>query len=75
MSLKFKVATIARPPLDTNPAKQGKKPATGYIVSIFRVFDGDDREKLERNWLYWTGNNLFSSIIWGCSGRASSKCQ
>lgn len=49
-----KVATIARPPLDT-PAKKGNSTSTGYIVSIFRVFEGDDREKLERNWLYWTG--------------------
>ncbi|CAL8109833.1 unnamed protein product [Orchesella dallaii] len=48
------VATIARPPIDT-PAKKGNSSGTGYIVSIFRVFEGDDREKLERNWLYWTG--------------------
>ncbi|XP_035709003.1 uncharacterized protein LOC110850911 isoform X2 [Folsomia candida] len=49
------VATIARPPTEHNGGKKTKANATGYIVSIFRVFDGDDREKLERNWLYWTG--------------------
>lgn len=55
----MQVATIARPPLET-PGKKGKASTTGYIISIFRVFDGDDREKLERNWLYWTGNVVLS---------------
>ncbi|XP_076363760.1 uncharacterized protein LOC143253570 isoform X1 [Tachypleus tridentatus] len=48
------VVTIARPPFDVLP----KIPATsktGYIVSTFRVLPGEDREKLERNWLTWTG--------------------
>lgn len=58
----FKVATIARPPLDT-PAKKGNSSSTGYIVSIFRVFEGDDREKLERNWLYWTGSFLYCFLL------------
>lgn len=30
-------------------------PSTGYIVSIFKVFEGDDGLKFEQNWLYWTG--------------------
>ena len=30
---------------------------TGYIICIYQVFKGDDGEKFERNWLYWTGNN------------------
>ena len=50
----FEVATIARPPVD--PAH--KKPTTdytGYIICIYQVFKGDDGEKFERNWLYWTG--------------------
>lgn len=51
------VATIARPPPDNGSKGRGGGHSTGYIVSIFRVFEGDDREKLERNWLYWTGNN------------------
>ncbi|XP_064490212.1 uncharacterized protein LOC135401634 [Ornithodoros turicata] len=48
------VATIARPPVDMLP----KKPTTdktGYILSAFRVFPGEDREKLDRSWLLWTG--------------------
>lgn len=28
---------------------------TGYILSAFRVFPGEDREKLDRSWLLWTG--------------------
>ena len=35
-----------------------KKPtteSTGYIICIYQVFKGDDGEKFERNWLYWTG--------------------
>ncbi|XP_023241487.1 uncharacterized protein LOC111639776 [Centruroides sculpturatus] len=30
----------------------------GFIISAFRVFPGEDREKLERHWLVWTGANL-----------------
>ena len=35
-----------------------KRPSTdytGYIICIYQVFKGDDGEKFERNWLYWTG--------------------
>ena len=48
-------ATIARPPVET----QSKKPVTdttGYIVCLYKVFRGDDGEKFERNWLFWTGD-------------------
>ena len=41
-----------------------KKPtteSTGYIICIYQVFKGDDGEKFERNWLYWTGQEFFSS--------------
>lgn len=51
----FKVATIARPPLDPT-SKRPRSPATGFIVSVYKVFEGDDGEKFEKNWLYWTGN-------------------
>lgn len=51
------VATIARPPLQPN-SKKPKTNTTGYIVVIYKVFEGDDREKFEKNWLYWTGNKL-----------------
>lgn len=48
------VATIARPPLETT-TKRPSSAATGYIISVFKVFEGDDGEKFEKNWLYWTG--------------------
>lgn len=48
------VATIARPPLEP-PGGRPPIPSTGYIVSIFKVFEGDDGLKFEQNWLYWTG--------------------
>lgn len=49
------VATIARPPLEP-PGGRPPIPSTGYIVSIFKVFEGDDGVKFEQNWLYWTGH-------------------
>jgi hypothetical protein len=49
------VATIARPPLNTY-SKRPRSTATGFIISVYKVFQGDDGEKFERNWLYWTGN-------------------
>ena len=48
------MATIARPPVE----QLSKKPitdTTGFIVCVYKVFRGDDGEKFERNWLYWTG--------------------
>ncbi|XP_049511795.1 LOW QUALITY PROTEIN: uncharacterized protein LOC119463948 [Dermacentor silvarum] len=48
------VATIARPPVDGVPRKPSSS-KTGYILSAFRVFPGEDREKLDRSWLLWTG--------------------
>lgn len=55
------VATIARPPLEP-PGVRPPIPSTGYIVSIFKVFEGDDGLKFEQNWLYWTGT-LFDTIL------------
>jgi hypothetical protein len=63
-------ATIARPPLQ--PAcRRPLSNKTGYIVCVYKVFDGDDGEKFERNWLYWTGQEfsfdhllLFILFIW-----------
>ncbi|KAJ8882870.1 hypothetical protein PR048_014686 [Dryococelus australis] len=54
------VATIARPPFDPR-TKRPQSPATGYIISVYKVFDGDDREKFEKNWLYWTAMRQTSS--------------
>lgn len=51
------MATIARPPLEP-PGVRPPIPSTGYIVSIFKVFEGDDGLKFEQNWLYWTGTSF-----------------
>lgn len=32
----------------------GTRPA-GYIVSAFATFPGEDSDRLEKNWLFWTG--------------------
>ena len=50
----LQVATIARPPVDPGH-KRPTTDYTGYIICIYQVFKGDDGEKFERNWLYWTG--------------------
>ena len=50
------VATIARPPIEPISRKPTAD-TTGYIVCMYRVFKGDDGQKFERNWLYWTGTN------------------
>ena len=49
------VATIARPPIEP-VSRRPVADQTGYIVCVYRVFKGDDGQKFERNWLYWTGN-------------------
>ncbi|KAJ9582498.1 hypothetical protein L9F63_003191 [Diploptera punctata] len=51
------VATIARPPLDPS-SKRPNSTTTGYIISVYKVFEGDDGEKFEKNWLYWTGARM-----------------
>ena len=55
MDLFNEVATIARPPLHEPGTKPDRPSSTGYIICIYKVFDGDDGEKFEKNWLYWTG--------------------
>ena len=66
MDLFEEMATIARPPLAVpsppdgggSSASGSKRPLTdetGYIVCLYKVFRGDDGEKFERNWLFWTG--------------------
>jgi len=57
MDLYDEVATIARPPVDPTH-KQPSTLSTGYIICIYQVFKGDDGEKFERNWLYWTGARM-----------------
>ncbi|KAL0276165.1 UNVERIFIED_CONTAM: hypothetical protein PYX00_003789 [Menopon gallinae] len=51
------VATIARPPLQAGSRRPQSK-TTGYIISVYKVFEGDDGEKFEKNWLYWTGARM-----------------
>ncbi|XP_037071076.1 uncharacterized protein LOC119092204 [Pollicipes pollicipes] len=55
------VATIARPPL--NDQRRPTSDRTGYIISVFRVMEGDDRQNFERDWPSWTGaRTLYRSI-------------
>ncbi|GIY35641.1 uncharacterized protein CEXT_592141 [Caerostris extrusa] len=52
------VASIIKPSLDDPIPNR-----TGYIISAFRVFPGEDREKLEKNWLTWTGaRQVYTSL-------------
>ncbi|KAK7869359.1 hypothetical protein R5R35_012903 [Gryllus longicercus] len=51
------VASIARPPLEPR-SKRPRSAATGYIICVYKVFEGDDNEKFEKNWLYWTGARM-----------------
>ena len=66
-------ATIARPPLQ--PAcRRPLSNKTGYIVCVYKVFDGDDGEKFERNWLYWTGQEIFLINIQICVEFLFGRC-
>ncbi|KAG0716870.1 hypothetical protein GWK47_008629 [Chionoecetes opilio] len=56
------VAMLARPPLE-KIARKATTSATGYILTVFKVFEGDDSVKFERNWLSWTGaGTLYKSL-------------
>ena len=55
-------ATIARPPLQPH-CRRPLSNKTGYIVCVYKVFEGDDGEKFERNWLYWTGSVILLSVL------------
>lgn len=60
LDLYAEVASICRPPINDagTPLPKVNTPSTGYIISVYKVFEGDDREKFERNWLYWTGARM-----------------
>ncbi|XP_058465750.1 uncharacterized protein LOC131439121 isoform X6 [Malaya genurostris] len=63
LDLYSEVASICRPPLALAPnemgsIKKGQTPSTGYIISVYKVYEGDDGERFERNWLYWTGARM-----------------
>ncbi|XP_050724824.1 uncharacterized protein LOC127002746 isoform X3 [Eriocheir sinensis] len=57
------VAMLARPPLAEKLARKPTSSSTGYILTVFKVFEGDDSVKFERNWLNWTGaRTLYKSL-------------
>ena len=58
-------ASIARPPLLPS-CRKPLTTTTGYIICVYKVFDGDDGERFERNWLYWTGNNCLVIAVRLC---------
>ncbi|XP_066150779.1 uncharacterized protein [Euwallacea fornicatus] len=60
LDLYSEVASICRPPIHEIgvPLPKIHNPNTGYIISVYKVFEGDDREIFERNWLYWTGARM-----------------
>ncbi|KRF98571.1 uncharacterized protein [Drosophila tropicalis] len=63
LDLYSEVAAICRPPLvlpsnESGSFKKSQTAATGYIISVFKVFEGDDGERFEKNWLYWTGARM-----------------
>lgn len=63
LDLYSEVASICRPPLALTSSEMGsfkktQTPSTGYIISVFKVFEGDDGERFEKNWLYWTGARM-----------------
>lgn len=77
------VASICRPPLQLAPNDQmnmKKTPTTAYIISVYKVFEGDDGERFERNWLYWTGkllnlHNLINSREFSIQYSIKFSCQ
>ncbi|XP_037032238.1 uncharacterized protein LOC119071492 isoform X1 [Bradysia coprophila] len=62
LDLYSEVAAIVRPPLVLSQNdisfRKVHSPSTAYIISIFKVFEGDDGERFEKNWLYWTGARM-----------------
>uniref|UniRef100_A0A1B0CSD6 DUF7153 domain-containing protein n=2 Tax=Lutzomyia longipalpis TaxID=7200 RepID=A0A1B0CSD6_LUTLO len=63
LDLYSEVASICRPPLvmttnEVGALRKSQTPSTGYIISVYKVFEGDDGERFERNWLYWTGARM-----------------
>lgn len=48
-------ASISRP--GSNRMEEDPSKPVGYIICAFQTFPGEDSEKLERNWLVWTGKS------------------
>lgn len=70
LDLYSEVASICRPPIHEIGTSLPKihTPTTGYMVSVYKVFEGDDREKFERNWLYWTGARMIYRYLPAAAG-------
>uniref|UniRef100_T1KD92 DUF7153 domain-containing protein n=1 Tax=Tetranychus urticae TaxID=32264 RepID=T1KD92_TETUR len=49
-------SSLIRP--GSNYDQEDRAVPLGYIVSAFQTFPGEDSEKLERNWLAWTGATI-----------------
>lgn len=70
LDLYSEVAAILRPPIHeagTSFTKTNTR-STGYMVSVYKVFEGDDREIFERNWLYWTGARMIYRYLPAAAG-------
>lgn len=68
LDLYSEVAAICRPPLALTSSEMGsfkktQTSSTGYIISVFKVFEGDDGERFENNWLYWTGARMLYRLV------------
>lgn len=70
LDLYSEVAAICRPPLQEPGVgvTRSLTPYTGFIISVYKVFEGDDRETFERNWLYWTGARMLYRYLPKCAG-------
>lgn len=70
LDLYSEVASICRPPIYEAGTSLVRchSAATGYLVSVYKVFEGDDREKFERNWLYWTGARMIYRYLPASAG-------
>ncbi|XP_015840525.1 uncharacterized protein LOC660922 isoform X1 [Tribolium castaneum] len=70
LDLYTEVASICRPPVHEIGVSLTKThtSTTGYMVSVYKVFEGDDREKFERNWLYWTGARMIYRYLPAAAG-------
>ncbi|XP_050532374.1 uncharacterized protein LOC126900593 isoform X1 [Daktulosphaira vitifoliae] len=55
------VANIVCPPISQTKRPRGSH--TAYIISVYKVFDGDDSEKFEKHWLYWTGARMIYNYL------------
>jgi hypothetical protein len=48
---------ITRPRIPGPSSSFASDAARGFVVSAFQTFPGEDSEKLEENWITWTGKS------------------